>query len=113
MLASPTLPAAGNIWGQAVDTNEMLELSQEFAALGAELRGAGDNQAALRRIVDLAVKHVQGCTWASITALRGVQGHTITASDEVALQVDALQYQFHEGPCLSAAADATDYLLFD
>jgi len=91
----------------------MLELSQEFAALGAELRGAGDHQSALRRIVDLAVKHVEGCTWASITALRGVQGHTVTASDEVALRVDALQYEFHEGPCLSAATDATDYLLFD
>lgn len=91
----------------------MLELSQEFAAIGAELRGAGDHQAALRRIVDLAVKHVQGCTWASITALRDGRGHTVTATDEVARQVDALQYHFDEGPCLSAAADATDYLLFD
>lgn len=96
-----------------MDTTEMLELSQEFATIGAELRGAGDRQAALRRIVDLAVKHVQGCTWASITALRDGQGHTVAATDEVARQVDALQYRFDEGPCLSAAADATDYLLFD
>jgi len=91
----------------------MLELSQEFAALSAELRGAGDNQAALRRIVDLAVKHVEGCNWASITALRDGQGHSVTVSDEVARQVDQLQYRFAEGPCLSAAADASDYLLFD
>jgi len=96
-----------------VDTTEMLELSQEFAALSTELRGAGDNQSALRRIVDLAVKHVEGCTWASITALRAGQGHSLTVTDEVAGKVDALQYRFHEGPCLSAAADDTNYLLFD
>ena len=85
----------------------MLELSGEFAALSAELRGAGDNQGAMRRIVELAVKHVEGCSWASITALRGGQGHSVSVSDEVARQVDELQYQFHEGPCLSAAEDAT------
>ncbi|MDQ1739839.1 MAG: hypothetical protein QOE53_1491, partial [Pseudonocardiales bacterium] len=32
-----------------VDTTEMLELSQEFALLGVELHGDGDNQAALHR----------------------------------------------------------------
>ena len=91
----------------------MMELSQEFAVLGAELHGVGDNQAALRRIVELAVKHVDGCDWASITALRSGQGYSITVSDPVAAQVDALQYQLGEGPCLSAAENSADYLLFD
>jgi GAF domain-containing protein len=96
-----------------VDTNEMLELSQEFAVLGAELHGAGDNQAALHRIVELAVKHVEGCSWASITAVRGGQGYSVAVSDEVAQQIDALQYQFAEGPCMAAAENDSDYLLFD
>lgn len=96
-----------------MDTNEMLELSQEFAALGAELHGDGDNQAALHRIVELAVKHVEGCGWASITAVRGGQGYSVAASDEVAQQVDELQYRFAEGPCMAAAEEASNYLLFD
>lgn len=96
-----------------MDTSEMLELSQEFAALGAELHGDGDNQAALHRIVELAVKHVEGCGWASITAVRGGQGYSIAASDEVAQQVDELQYRFAEGPCMAAAEDGANYLLFD
>ncbi|HEX8095770.1 ANTAR domain-containing protein [Jatrophihabitans sp.] len=96
-----------------MDTNEMLELSQEFALLAAELHGDGDNQAALRRLVELAVKHVEGCGWASITAVRGGQGHSVAISDEVAQQVDDLQYKFGEGPCMAAAENASDYLLFD
>lgn len=91
----------------------MLELSQEFAALGAELHGDGDNQAALRRLVELAVKHVDGCDWASITMVRGGQGRSAAVSDQVAQKVDDLQYQFGEGPCMAAAENASDYLLFD
>jgi len=91
----------------------MLELSQEFALLAAELHGDGDNQVALHRLVELAVKHVDGCGWASITAVRGSQGHSVASSDEVARQVDELQYQFGEGPCMAAAENASDYLLFD
>ncbi|MGX7677784.1 GAF and ANTAR domain-containing protein [Jatrophihabitans sp. DSM 45814] len=96
-----------------MDTNEMLELSQEFAALGNELHGDGDNAAALHRMVELAVKHVDGCSWASITVLRGKQAHTLAASDPVAARADALQYELNEGPCVQAAEDDADYLLFD
>lgn len=91
----------------------MVELSQEFAALGAELHGDGDNQAALRRLVELAVKHVEGCGSASITVVRGGQGYSLAVSDEVAQQVDQLQYQLGEGPCMAAAENASNYLLFD
>jgi ANTAR domain len=91
----------------------MLELSQEFAVLARDIQGAGDSEAALRRIVELAVKHVDGCGWASITAVRGAQPHSLAVSDEVAQQVDQLQYRCGEGPCLAAAENACDYLLFD
>jgi len=91
----------------------MLELSQEFALLGVELHGDGDNKAALHRLVELAVKHVDGCGWASITAVRGGQGRSLAVSDQVAQLVDELQYQSGEGPCMAAAEDAANYLLFD
>jgi hypothetical protein len=102
-----------------MDTEEMLELSQEFAGIGAELSGdsgvdgIGGNAATLQRMVELAVKHIDGCNWASITVLSRGVGHTLASSDEVAEQADALQYALKQGPCLSAAENDADYLLFD
>lgn len=96
-----------------MDTEQMLELSQEFAALGAELRGEGDNMAALQRMVELAVKHIDGCSWASITMINGGTGRSLAVSDPIATIADELQYSLDEGPCLSAAENDTNYLMFD
>ncbi|MDT5370703.1 MAG: hypothetical protein QOC62_5134, partial [Mycobacterium sp.] len=96
-----------------MDTTEMLELSQDFAELGRELHGDGDNEAALLRMVELAVKQIDGCRWSSITIVRGEAGHTLAASGPVAADVDTIQYSLREGPCLQAAADEVNYLLFD
>jgi len=91
----------------------MVELAHEFGELGSEIHGDGDNDAALKRLVQLAVKHVPSCSWASITVLTGRQGRSIAYTDEIAALADRLQYDFDEGPCLQAAEDNTDYLLFD
>ncbi len=91
----------------------MLELSQEFAALGGELCGDGDNLAALHRMVELAVKHIDGCSWASITVVNSGTGHSLVVSDPVAAKADELQYALNEGPCLSAAENDANYLMFD
>lgn len=91
----------------------MLELSQQFAELGKELHGPGDNQAALERMVQLAVKHIEACAGASITVLAGGRGRSLAASGPVASQADALQYEIGEGPCIGSAQRDEDYLLFD
>jgi hypothetical protein len=106
-----------------MDTDEMLELSLEFAAITAELRGdartTGDESdgtaksEALQRMVELAVKHIDGCSWASVTVIQNRAGHTVASSDPVAAQADRLQYALNEGPCLSAAENDADYLMFD
>jgi AmiR/NasT family two-component response regulator len=96
-----------------METTEMLELSQEFAELGKELHGDGDNNAALMRVVELAVKHIDGCSWASITRVRGQQGHTLASSDDVATKVDGLQFELDEGPALQAAREDVNCLAFD
>jgi hypothetical protein len=108
---------------QAMDTDEMLELSLEFAAITAELRGdtrtTGDQSGeavkseALQRMVELAVKHVDGCSWASVTVITNGIGRSVASSDPVAAQADSLQYVLKEGPCLSAAENDADYLMFD
>jgi hypothetical protein len=96
-----------------VDNDEMLQLSGEFAALGAELHGDGDNLSALQRMVDLAVKYVPGCSWASVTVVERGKASTIAASDDVARAADQLQYSTGEGPCLASAREDKTYTVFD
>lgn len=96
-----------------MDAQDMAELTQEFAGLAGELHGDGDNEAALHRAVELSVKYVEGCACASITVVREGKGRTIAATDDVARLADALQYELGEGPCLQAAWDDANYLLFD
>jgi hypothetical protein len=96
-----------------MDSTAMSELTQEFAVLAAELHGAGDNDAALHRAVELSVKYVDGCSSASITVVRDGRGRTVAASDDIARRADALQYRLNEGPCLQAAWDDANYLVFD
>lgn len=91
----------------------MLEVAQEFAELGHELHGDGDDDAALHRVVELAVKHVEGCGWASITVVRNGRGRSLACSDDTAAAVDTIQYELGEGPCMQAAEDDANYLLFD
>ncbi len=96
-----------------MDAQGMADLTQEFAALAADLHGEGDNAAALHRAVELSAKYVPGCACASITVVHDNVGRTIAATDDVARLADALQYELDEGPCLQAAWDDANYLMFD
>jgi hypothetical protein len=96
-----------------MDAQGMADLTQEFAALAADLHGEGDNAAALHRAVELSAKYVPGCVCASITVVHDNVGRTIAATDDVARLADALQYELDEGPCLQAAWDDANYLMFD
>jgi GAF domain-containing protein len=96
-----------------MDSSELDDLAKEFAALGADLHGDAENEAALQRMMQLAVKHLPGCSWASITVIGQHRGRTLASSDPVAEAADRLQYEFDQASCLQAAADRHSYLLFD
>lgn len=83
------------------------DLADEFVVLNQYL-GAGENvDKTLRRLVDLAVSVVPGCEWAAITAWPPHQRpRSLACSTEIANDVDQLQYDLQEGPCLLAAAEA-------
>jgi hypothetical protein len=89
-----------------------MQRSHEFAELGRELHGPSDDQAAVQRIVQLSVKHVEPCTGASTTK-SAADTASLTTSDPVAAQADTLQYDLNKGPCLRSAKRDTNYLLFD
>jgi transcriptional regulator with GAF, ATPase, and Fis domain len=76
--------------------------AETFADLARALLGQADVQHTLQKIVDLAVDTIEGCDHAGISFLKGGKGSTPAASDSVPPQVDAIQYETGEGPCLSA-----------
>lgn len=91
----------------------MVMLATEFADLAAAIHGDSENAAALQRLVELAVKHIPGCMSASITAIQHGKGLSMATSDAVAAAVDALQHSLGQGPCMEAASEDANCLLFD
>lgn len=64
------------------------------------------HQAALRALAASAAAHVPGVDFASITVLRADHTlHTVAATEPLASEVDALQYDLGEGPCLAAVTE--------
>ena len=79
-----------------------VELAETFAAVARCLLDEDDVQATLTRITALAVDTIDGCDHAGISLVEGRKISTPAASDEVPVQVDAIQYETDEGPCLDA-----------
>ncbi len=83
-----------------------LEISTELLAaiqnLSSLVEGDDTLGSALNSIAELSVGALPGCDSAGVT-LRIDGGHaTAAASDEYALEIDRIQYESDEGPCVSA-----------
>jgi hypothetical protein len=98
---------------KAVETEDMVALATEFAELASQIEGDGRPDEGWRRVADLAVKYVQGCSWVSITDVESGRPRTLVASDPIALSIDTLQYESGEGPCMESAADNSSVLVPD
>lgn len=93
--------------------NEMLEVAQGFSDLSGEIRQAGDTPLALQRVVDLAVKLIDECTYATVTQVRNGRKHLLASSDVVGEQLVQLQNELGQGPGLDAVALEDDYVISD
>ncbi len=82
-------------------------LAQQFATLTYSLLDAGTAGEVLEQVVQAAVRVVPGADVVSIT-LRSRDGkfHTPVETDRIAVELDQLQYDLLEGPCLDAADPA-------
>lgn len=96
-----------------MDTEDIVALATEFAELAADIQGDGSAAGQWRRVGELAVKHVPGCSWASISDVHAGSGRSLATSDPVAATVDQLQYLLGEGPCLQSAAAGASVLCRD
>lgn len=82
-------------------------LALEFRRLNEDLTSNGDSIAAQQRLVALACES-SGCDWAAITRWTdGRPPRTVASTGAVPEDVDRIQYQTGEGPCLTAAASET------
>jgi GAF domain-containing protein len=71
-------------------------------------------EAALKGLATSAASNIPGVDFASITIRRKDRTlHTVAATDPVAEQVDAIQYELREGPCYAAVTRERLVLLND
>ena len=90
--------------------HETAELTDSLSEVARSLFAAGGVQDTLQAIVDLAVTTIDGCDYAGIFIAVGDQITTAVYSDELVVEVDALQREADEGPCLDAMSrNATFY----
>jgi transcriptional regulator with GAF, ATPase, and Fis domain len=81
-------------------------LAKEFAELARLLLAEQDLDTTLRKVCVLAVEHIGGCDHAGISLVEGRHKiGTHGATDDVAVQVDQIQYETGQGPCLDAIRD--------
>jgi hypothetical protein len=73
-----------------------------FSEIARTLFSAKTVRGTLQQIVDFAVLTVEGCDAAGISLLTGSRVTTPVYSHPVALEVDSVQYETGEGPCLDA-----------
>jgi hypothetical protein len=86
------------------------EVGINLSETAMSLLSAGNVEDTLQQVVERTVSTIEGCDFAGIVLM---EGHTIVTqahTDVVVVEVDALQQQAGEGPCLDAIAQgATVY----
>ena len=63
-------------------------------------------------ILQLATRHVPGCSWASITTIEHRDGTTLASSAPEAVAADTVQHRLRRGPCMMAARERAYHTVF-
>lgn len=78
-------------------------LAEDFAVIARKLQAEATPGQTQERITRAAVEAIAGCDHAAISLIRRRGGvHSVAATDDVAVRVDAIQYATGQGPCLDA-----------
>ena len=82
------------------------ELSRTLTALSRTLLTDDTNlQDGLRRVAEAGCSLLANCAAASVTVIERGRAHTMGATNDTALELDRIQYDSGDGPCLSAAIE--------
>ncbi len=82
------------------------ELESDLTEMALALFAPGTLEGTLERIVSLAVTAVEGCDAAGIFLAEEERVTTVAASDPLVLELDRIQIEAEEGPCLDAMSEA-------
>jgi GAF domain-containing protein len=80
------------------------EFAVSFSETAQALFAAGGVHATLTSVVELAKATIEGCDYAGLFLIEGDTVTTPVCTDEIVAEVDALQHETGEGPCLDAVA---------
>ncbi len=78
-------------------------MARRLSELSREMQADLTYEALLRHIVMAATREVPGAQYAGITLVTGKEVTTPAASADLVVQIDRLQYEAGEGPCLDSA----------
>lgn len=81
---------------------EVVRVAEMFGEVARSLAAHEAPKAALGRIVNLAVEHLQGCEFAGISWVEGRRITSPASSNDIPRIVDSIQAEVDEGPCLDA-----------
>jgi GAF domain-containing protein len=95
------------------EPQDAMELAEAFAEIARALLSEPGLDEVLQHIVDSAVKTVPGCESAGISFIERRRITTAAASDEVPRQVDHVQYETDQGPCLDAIREHAVFVVDD
>lgn len=79
------------------------DFRDELAAAAREMQDDDSPKEAMQRAVQIATQIIPGCDAAGICVVyRGDRIDTHATSDDLVREIDALQHELNEGPCLDA-----------
>jgi GAF domain-containing protein len=87
-----------------VDSVSLSELSDDVAETAQVLISAGNVVDTLSSVVNLSVATIDGCDYAGVFLLEHDVVTTPAYTDPIVVEVDVLQHESKEGPCLDAIA---------
>ena len=94
-------------------TDTSAELQDELSDVALALFAPGTVEGTLQRIVELAVITIDGCDAAGIFLVENERVTTTASSDPIVVELDGLQFESDEGPCLDAMSQGTSFYAED
>lgn len=93
--------------------DELSELEGTFSEVALALFAPGTVERTLQRIVLLAEKAVDGCEAAGIMLVQDGAVTTVAATSDLVTEIDQMQIDANEGPCLDASTQRTAFYAND
>src|SRR5580700_11516872 len=102
-----------SIEDQSIDTDPISELTVNFSETAQLLFAAGSVIDTLAQVVETAVATVEGCDFAGLFLVEKDVITTPVRTDPIVEEVDLLQQQLGEGPCLDAVSQQLIFYVDD